>query len=149
MAPDLRGHRCSYRTSLSSSVVAWHGRCGGSSISIGSSIVSRSVAACFGGSALCFTRSRKSRSTPRPGDTDADTCEASWVNPFRSILRLSIGDLLAKIFSFLAFVYLARVLGVEDYGTLEFARALLVYVLVFGDLGLEFWATRQAARGAD
>jgi len=71
------------------------------------------------------------------------------VNPFRSILRLSIGDLLAKIFSFLAFVYLARVLGVEDYGTLEFARALLVYVLVFGDLGLEFWATRQAARGAD
>jgi O-antigen/teichoic acid export membrane protein len=71
------------------------------------------------------------------------------VNPFRSILRLSIGDLLAKIFSFLAFVYLARVLGVEDYGTLEFARAALVYVLLFGDLGLEFWATRQAARGAD
>ena len=57
------------------------------------------------------------------------------MNPFRSILRLSIGDLLAKIFSFLAFVYLARVLGVEDYGTLEFARALLVYVLIFGDLG--------------
>ena len=71
------------------------------------------------------------------------------MNPFRSILRLSIGDLLAKIFSFLAFVYLARVLGVEDYGTLEFARALLVYVLIFGDLGLEFWATRQAAQGGD
>src|SRR5262245_45710168 len=71
------------------------------------------------------------------------------MNPFGSILRLSIGDLLAKIFSFLAFVYLARVLGVEDYGTLEFARAALVYVLLFGDLGLELWATRQAARNAD
>ena len=71
------------------------------------------------------------------------------MNPFSSILRLSIGDLLAKIFSFLAFVYLARVLGVEDYGTLEFARAALVYVLLFGDLGLELWATRQAARNVD
>jgi len=71
------------------------------------------------------------------------------VNPFRNILRLSIGDLLAKVLGFLAFVYLARVLGVEDYGALEFARAVLVYVLLFGDAGLELWATRQAARGAD
>jgi O-antigen/teichoic acid export membrane protein len=71
------------------------------------------------------------------------------VNPFRNILRLSIGDLFAKIFGFLAFVYLARVLGVEDYGTLEFARAALVYVLLFGDAGLELWATRQAAHDAN
>jgi O-antigen/teichoic acid export membrane protein len=71
------------------------------------------------------------------------------VNPFRNILRLSIGDLLAKSLAFLAFVYLARVLGVEGYGAIEFARAALVYVLLFGDAGLELWATRQAARGAD
>jgi O-antigen/teichoic acid export membrane protein len=71
------------------------------------------------------------------------------VNPFRNILRLSIGDLLAKSLGFVAFVYLARVLGVEDYGALEFARAVLVYMLLFGDAGLELWATRQAARGAD
>jgi len=71
------------------------------------------------------------------------------VNPFGNILRLSIGDLLAKVFGFLAFVYLARVLGVEDYGALEFARAAMVYVLLFGDGGLELWATRQAARDAD
>jgi len=71
------------------------------------------------------------------------------VNPFRNILRLSIGDLVAKILGFVAFVYLARVLGVEDYGALEFARAALVYVLLFGDAGLELWATRQAARDAD
>jgi O-antigen/teichoic acid export membrane protein len=71
------------------------------------------------------------------------------VNPFRNILRLSIGDLAAKICSFLAFVYLARVLGVADYGALEFARAALIYVLLLGDAGLELWATRQAARGGN
>jgi O-antigen/teichoic acid export membrane protein len=69
------------------------------------------------------------------------------VNPFRNILRLSIGDFFAKTLYFLAFVYLARVLGVETYGVLEFANATLMYFLFMGDGGLELWATREVARG--
>ncbi len=71
------------------------------------------------------------------------------VNPLRSILQLSVGDFLAKTLNFVAFVYLARVLGVESYGVLEFAISLMTYFLLVADGGLEIWATREAARGED
>ncbi len=68
------------------------------------------------------------------------------MNPFRAILRLASGDALAKALNFVAFVYLARILGVESYGVLELAVALLFYFQLVADGGLEVWATRQAAR---
>jgi O-antigen/teichoic acid export membrane protein len=71
------------------------------------------------------------------------------VNPFRSIIQLSVGDFLAKTLNFVAFVYLARVLGVASYGVLEFALSLMTYFLLVADGGLEIWATREAARGED
>jgi O-antigen/teichoic acid export membrane protein len=67
-------------------------------------------------------------------------------SPFRNILRLSVGDAAAKALNFLAFVYLARVLGTTSFGVLEFGNTILAYFLVFGDGGLELWATREAAR---
>jgi O-antigen/teichoic acid export membrane protein len=69
--------------------------------------------------------------------------------PFRNIARLSVGDAAAKTLTFLAFVYLARVLGVERFGILEFAGSLLVYFLLLGDGGLELWATREVAKTPD
>ena len=69
------------------------------------------------------------------------------MNPFRNILHLSLGDFIAKSLNFLAFIYLARLLGVTNYGVLEFALAILTYFLLFADGGLELWATREAARG--
>jgi O-antigen/teichoic acid export membrane protein len=69
------------------------------------------------------------------------------MNPFRNILRLSVGDFIAKALNFIAFVYLARTLGVESYGVLELAIAIQVYLLLAGDAGLEIWGTREAARG--
>src|SRR5687767_13600260 len=71
------------------------------------------------------------------------------MNPFRNIFKLSAGDLVAKALNFIAFVFLARTLGVESYGVLELAIAIQVYLLLAGDAGLELWATREAARGAD
>ncbi len=71
------------------------------------------------------------------------------MNPFRNIFRLSVGDFFAKTFSFLAFVYLARVLGVNTYGVLEFSISILAYLLLLGDCGLELWSTREAALGRD
>lgn len=66
---------------------------------------------------------------------------------FRPILRLTLGDLVGKSLHFLAFVYLARTLGVGSYGVLEFALSALTYFLYLADGGLEAWATREAARG--
>lgn len=74
---------------------------------------------------------------------------ATLPNPIGNILRLSVGDFLAKTLSFLAFVYLARVLGVLNFGVLEFANALLMYFLLLSDAGLEAWATREAAQARD
>lgn len=64
-------------------------------------------------------------------------------------MRLSAGDLLAKTLNFLAFVYLARVLGVESFGVLEFASTLLVWFLLAADGGLEIWGTREAAQTSE
>lgn len=69
------------------------------------------------------------------------------MNPFRNILRLSVGDLLARILSFLAFIYLARVLGVDGYGVVEFALSVAIYLQVFTEGGLDLWATREVAQG--
>jgi len=70
-------------------------------------------------------------------------------NPFKNILRLATGDLVAKATSFLAFVYLARVLGVSNFGVLEFAGSVLTYLLLIADGGLEMWGTRESAKTAD
>ena len=71
------------------------------------------------------------------------------MNVFQNILKLSVGDFLAKTLNFLAFVYLARVLGVSTYGVLEFALSIMTYFLLLADGGLELWATRGVAQSAD
>jgi O-antigen/teichoic acid export membrane protein len=58
----------------------------------------------------------------------------------RTFMTLGSGDALARIISFGAFVYLARALGAEAFGTLELAAAIVIYgnrIVDFGfDLGL-------------
>jgi O-antigen/teichoic acid export membrane protein len=70
-------------------------------------------------------------------------------SPLNNIARLAAGEFLAKTLSFLAFVYLARVLGVGSFGVLEFAGSVLTYFLLFADGGLEVWGIREAARSGD
>jgi O-antigen/teichoic acid export membrane protein len=74
---------------------------------------------------------------------------AKLSNPFRNILRLATGDLVAKATSFFAFVYLARILGVTKFGVLEFAGSVLAYLLLIADCGFEMWGTREAANSSD
>src|ERR1700690_4458513 len=51
--------------------------------------------------------------------------------------------------SFFAFVYLARILGVANFGVLQFAGSVLTYLLLMADGGLELWGTREAANATD
>jgi len=74
---------------------------------------------------------------------------AKLSSPFRNILRLATGDLVAKATSFLAFVYLARILGVANFGVLEFAGSVLAYLLLIADCGFEMWGIREAANSND
>jgi O-antigen/teichoic acid export membrane protein len=75
--------------------------------------------------------------------------ENTLSNPFKNILRLASGDLIAKAMSFFAFVYLARILGVASFGVLEFAGSVLTYLLLIADGGLEMWGTREASNAKD
>ena len=54
---------------------------------------------------------------------------------FQNIFKLLVGDFFAKTLNFLAFVYLARVLGVSTYGVLEFALSIMTYFLLVGRRG--------------
>jgi O-antigen/teichoic acid export membrane protein len=74
---------------------------------------------------------------------------AKLSSPFRNIFRLATGDLVAKATSFFTFVYLARILGVANFGVLEFAGSVLAYLLLLSDGGLEMWGTREAANSTD
>ncbi|HEY2971457.1 MAG TPA: flippase [Pyrinomonadaceae bacterium] len=74
---------------------------------------------------------------------------APLANAIRNILNLAAGDLLAKTLYFLSFVYLARILGVRQFGILEFAASLLAYFLLLADAGLEKWSIREVAQTGD
>ena len=90
--------------------------------------------------------------TPLPRSRGRFSCALGSIalsNPFRNILRLATGDFISKALSFLAFVYLARVLGVSEFGVLEFAGSILTYLLLISDGGLEMWGTREAAKAGD
>jgi O-antigen/teichoic acid export membrane protein len=52
-----------------------------------------------------------------------------------------------RALSLIAFVYIARIVGADRFGTLEFAVAALAYFLLLGDCGLEVWAVRAVAVG--
>jgi O-antigen/teichoic acid export membrane protein len=104
------------------------------------------------GAGACPTRNKaRSRCGLLPiGVIDSLTCRgAKLASPFHNILRLSVGDFVAKTLNFLAFIYLARVFSVQLFGVLEFANALLTYFLLLADAGLEVWATREMSQTQD
>ena len=55
----------------------------------------------------------------------------------RTFVTLGSGDALARIVAFGAFVYLARVLGAEAFGTIELAGAIVIYGNRLVDLGFD------------
>src|SRR5688572_5627148 len=86
--------------------------------------------------------------TDEPGVTPS-TLQAHEGHIARSIMTLSAGELLARVIGFLATIYVARQLGVEAYGVLGFAFALMLYAFQFADLGLEQLGPREVADHRD
>lgn len=64
----------------------------------------------------------------------------------RNAVWLTGGDLVSRIIAFGVAIYLARVLGAEGFGQLGAALALVSYLLIVVDAGVEPYATREVAR---
>ncbi len=77
---------------------------------------------------------------PAPSSTSARA-----VN--RSFLTLGGGEAAARVVAFLATVYLARTLGADAYGAVAFALAVILYVAVLADFGVETLGIRDVAAG--
>ena len=59
---------------------------------------------------------------------------------------LGVGEFAAKVCSFVAFVYLARVLGPREFGQLEFTLALIFFFTLLVDCGLGPYGAREIAK---
>ena len=63
-----------------------------------------------------------------------------------NLLFLTAGECLAKLVTFAAFSYLARVLGPRHYGNIEFTLAVMVFFTLPSDLGLAVYGAREIAK---
>ncbi len=66
-----------------------------------------------------------------------------------NFLFLSAGESTAKLLTFATFSYLARMLGPQHYGFLEFTLAVMVFFTLPADLGLGAYGAREIARDPD
>lgn len=64
----------------------------------------------------------------------------------KNFVLLGIGEFASKVCGFVAFAYLARVLGPSEFGQLEFALALIFFFTLFVDCGLGPYGAREIAR---
>ena len=65
---------------------------------------------------------------------------------FANFGLLSVAELVSKLLGAVAFAVLARVLGPEQYGYLEFTLAVIFFFALFVDSGLSTYGAREIAR---
>jgi len=63
----------------------------------------------------------------------------------KNFSSLFFGQVAARGLNFLAIAYLARVLGSDGFGMINFAQAILAYLMVSCTLGLDVFGTREIA----
>ena len=86
----------------------------------------------------------------------------SKIEKLKSALKSKDGKVLASNFAYLSLLqvagyvfplitlpYLARVIGVEGFGKIAFASAVIVWIQTIADWGFNFTATRDVARNRD
>lgn len=64
----------------------------------------------------------------------------------KNFLSLLSAGIVTSLLSFVAIIYLARVLGPGDFGKINFAIAIVVYLTLIANLGLPLLGTREIAR---
>jgi O-antigen/teichoic acid export membrane protein len=82
-------------------------------------------------------------------DSHSKSATHAIASPSRLIqgmLLLGGGEMAAKIFCFLAFTRIGRLLGPERYGSLEFVMAFIVFFTLPADCGLGSYGAREIAK---
>ncbi len=64
----------------------------------------------------------------------------------RNFLFLSAGEMLSHFLGFIANAYIARTLGVDGFGLINYCLAFLTYLLLFNNVGLTTLGTRELAK---
>lgn len=67
----------------------------------------------------------------------------------KNFLSLSIAEFILRFVSFLVVVYLARILGPENFGKIGWARGILTFFMLIPNLGLVTLGVREVARNKD
>lgn len=67
-------------------------------------------------------------------------------NLIQNFFALSILQIAGYVFPLITLPYLARVIGVEKFGEIAFATAVIVYMQAIVDYGFAFSAVRDIAR---
>lgn len=65
---------------------------------------------------------------------------------FKNLMSLSLLQLINLILPFITLPYIARVVGVENFGILAFSSAIIVFFLTVVDYGFNYTAVRDGAR---
>jgi O-antigen/teichoic acid export membrane protein len=67
----------------------------------------------------------------------------------KNLLLVTLGELIGPLLGFFVLAYLARTLGVGNFGMINFAQAIFSYGLLLNYLGLPTLGTREIARNQD
>ena len=67
----------------------------------------------------------------------------------KNLFSVTLGELVSPILGFFIIAYLARILGVRNFGMINFAQAIFSYGLLLNYLGLPTLGTREIARNLD
>lgn len=67
----------------------------------------------------------------------------------QNLLFVALGEFLGPLLGFFILAYLARTLGVANFGMINFAQAIFSYGLLLNYLGLPTLGTREVARSID
>lgn len=70
-------------------------------------------------------------------------------NIARNFLALGSGEMVSRIIAFGVTIYLARILGAENYGVIAVAAAVTLYFSKIADFGIEVIGTREVAKLPD
>jgi O-antigen/teichoic acid export membrane protein len=63
----------------------------------------------------------------------------------KNTLSLLCSGVISQIFGFVAVIYLARVLGPDSFGKINFAMAFLAFLSLLANLGMPLWGTKEIA----
>lgn len=64
----------------------------------------------------------------------------------RNFSALAVAELVVKVIGFATLVYLSRTIGVEGFGKINLAQAIVSYFLLFCNLGFDTYGIREVAR---